>query len=129
MKELAVFINQSGGVPVYEQIYEFIKREIRKGNIKTGERLPSTRNMSSYLQVSRSTVLASYEQLLAEGYIEARERKGYYAIEIEKDFLYTGFSTANITFPGKRSLISMRRFSLPAPSIILDLSAFTPLDF
>ena len=28
MKELAVFINQSGGVPVYEQIYEFIKREI-----------------------------------------------------------------------------------------------------
>ncbi len=26
MKELAVFINQSGGVPVYEQIYEFIKK-------------------------------------------------------------------------------------------------------
>jgi len=95
MKELAVFINQSGGVPVYEQIYEFIKREIRKGNIKTGERLPSTRNMSSYLQVSRSTVLASYEQLLAEGYIEARERKGYYAIEIEKDFADNQENTIN----------------------------------
>lgn len=95
MKELAVFINQSGGVPVYEQIYEFIKREIRKGNIKTGERLPSTRNMSSYLQVSRSTVLASYEQLLAEGYIEARERKGYYAIEIEKDFADNHENTIN----------------------------------
>lgn len=95
MKELAVFINQSGGVPVYEQIYEFIKREIRKGNIKTGERLPSTRNMSSYLQVSRSTVLASYEQLLAEGYIESRERKGYYAIEIEKDFADNHENTIN----------------------------------
>ena len=95
MKELAVFINQSGGVPVYEQIYEFIKREIRKGNIKTGERLPSTRNMSSYLQVSRSTVLASYEQLLAEGYIEARERKGYYVIEIEKDFAGNQENTIN----------------------------------
>ena len=36
MKELAVFINQSGSIPVYEQIYEFIKKEIREGNIKTG---------------------------------------------------------------------------------------------
>ena len=95
MKELAVFINQSGSIPVYEQIYEFIKREIREGNIKTGERLPSTRNMSSYLQVSRSTVLASYEQLLAEGYIEARERKGYYVIEIEKDFANNQENTIN----------------------------------
>ena len=95
MKELAVFINQSGSIPVYEQIYEFIKKEIREGNIKTGERLPSTRNMSSYLQVSRSTVLASYEQLLAEGYIEARERKGYYVIEIEKDFADNHENTIN----------------------------------
>lgn len=95
MKELAVFINQSGDVPVYEQIYEFIKKEIREGKIKTGERLPSTRNMSTYLQVSRSTVLASYEQLLAEGYIEARERKGYYVIEIEKDFADIQENNAN----------------------------------
>lgn len=40
-------------------------------------------------------MLASYEQLLAEGYIEARERKGYYAIEIEKDFADNQENTIN----------------------------------
>ena len=52
---------------LYEQIYEYIRDEIRKGTLKCGERLPSTRLLASHLDVSRSTAQLAYEQLLSEG--------------------------------------------------------------
>ena len=63
---------------LYEQIYEHIKKEIREGKLLAGEKLPSTRYMANYLQISRSTLEMAYAQLLAEGYIQAKPRKGYY---------------------------------------------------
>ena len=56
---------QAGGICLYEQIYEHIKREIRDGKLLAGERLPSTRSLAEYLQVARSTVDYAYGQLLA----------------------------------------------------------------
>ena len=56
-------------IPLYEQIYEYIKTDIRNGKISCGEKLPSTRALAKYLEISRSTVELAYEQLLAEGYV------------------------------------------------------------
>lgn len=86
MRELAVFIDNASKEPVYEQIYSYIRNEIIDGRINTGEKLPSSRELSLNLQVSRSTVLYAYDQLVAEGYIESRPQKGYYVAEIEKGF-------------------------------------------
>lgn len=86
MKELAVYVDTNSRVPAYEQIYTFIRDEIIQGNIKKGAKLPSSRALAEYLQFSRSTVLMAYEQLIAEGYIEPSSKKGYYVLEIEKDF-------------------------------------------
>ena len=55
---------------LYEQIYEYIRDEIRKGTLKCGERLPSTRLLASHLDVSRSTAQLAYEQLLSEGILK-----------------------------------------------------------
>lgn len=71
------------GKYLYEQIYEYIKKEIKEGRMSKGERLPSTRKLASSLKLSRSTVQLSYEQLEAEGYIEGRACKGYYISDIE----------------------------------------------
>lgn len=74
--------------PLYEQIYNHIKTEILNGGLPFQERLPSTRKLAQYLQVSRSTVDMAYEQLLSEGYIEALPYRGYYVSEL--DGIYRG---------------------------------------
>lgn len=69
---------------LYEQIYQHIKDEIRKGKLLCHEKLPSTRSLAEYLQVSRSTVETAYEQLLSEGYIESVPYKGYFVARVEE---------------------------------------------
>lgn len=83
MNDLAIVLSQNGGKHLYEQIYEYIKNEIRKGKLPEGERLPSTRSLAGFLQVARSTVELAYEQLLSEGYIEAIPCKGYFVCAAE----------------------------------------------
>ena len=77
-------IDLQGGAkaPLYEKIYEHIKNEIVEGKISKGEKLPSTRRLAQGLAVSRSTVEMAYEQLLAEGYIEAEPCRGFFVCDI-----------------------------------------------
>lgn len=82
--ELMVPIQTQSGVPLYEQIYEYIKSEIRKGNLRPMSKLPSTRVLADYLKVSRSTTQMAYEQLVSEGYIETIPCKGYFVANIEE---------------------------------------------
>lgn len=84
MYELTISLRQGGKMPLYEQIYEYIRNEIREGRISSGEKLPSTRLLSRHLDVSRSTVELAYEQLLSEGYIESRPCRGYYVSQIDE---------------------------------------------
>ncbi len=63
---------------LYEQLYEDIKRDILDGKLADGSKLPSKRAQAERLGVSVITVENAYSQLLAEGYIAARERSGYY---------------------------------------------------
>lgn len=84
MNELTIAIDPKDGRRLYEQIYDYIRTEIREGKLQRGEKLPSTRSLAEYLQVSRSTVELSYEQLLSEGYIEAKAYKGYYVCGLEE---------------------------------------------
>ena len=82
--ELMIPLNTRSGVPMYEQIYSYMKEEIRKGNLKAATRLPSTRVLAENLKVSRSTTQMAYEQLVSEGYIETVPCKGYYVTRIEE---------------------------------------------
>ena len=79
-----VIVWKNDGSHLYEQIYEHIKEEIRKGKLLYREKLPSTRSLASYLQVSRSTVELAYEQLLSEGYIESVPYRGYFVARVEE---------------------------------------------
>ncbi|MCH5280020.1 MAG: PLP-dependent aminotransferase family protein [Lachnospiraceae bacterium] len=82
MNELTIPLKENGGEHLYQQIYNHIKNEIRKGNLPAGWQLPSTRALAAHLSVSRSTVDLAYEQLLSEGYIESVPHKGHFVCEI-----------------------------------------------
>ena len=84
MTELAISLDTHSKIPLYQQIYDYIREEIRRRQILPGERLPSSRSLSSYLQVSRSTVELAYEQLVSEGYLESIPYRGYFACEMEE---------------------------------------------
>ena len=69
---------------LYEQLYRFIRGDILSGRLQAGEKLPSKRTLAQHLEVSIITVKNAYEQLLAEGYIHARQRCGYFVSEVER---------------------------------------------
>jgi len=83
MNELTIALNLTSKIPLYEQIYLHIKDEIKTGYLENGRKLPSTRALAHYLEVSRSTVELAYEQLVSEGYIESKPCRGYYVAQIE----------------------------------------------
>lgn len=83
MNELTINLQPKSKTPLYEQIYDYIKKDIQENRMKSGEKLPSTRALSKYLEVSRSTVELAYEQLLSEGYVEAFPCRGYFVAQIE----------------------------------------------
>lgn len=84
MYDLTIELHTDSSKCLYEQIYEYIRQEIREGKLRPGERLPSTRSLADYLQISRSTAALAYDQLLAEGYIVAKPYRGYYVCHIEE---------------------------------------------
>ena len=82
--ELLIPLDSRSKKPLYEQIYSHICAEIRGGALKAGDRLPSTRVLAEHLKVSRSTTQMAYDQLLAEGYMEARPCRGYFVSHLEE---------------------------------------------
>lgn len=84
MNELTINLQPGSKIPLYEQIYNYIKKDIQSKRLESGEKLPSTRALSRYLEVSRSTVELAYEQLLSEGYVEAEPYRGYFVAQIEE---------------------------------------------
>ncbi len=81
----------------YIQLYRQIRQDITDGNYKYGSRLPSKRLLAEEAGVSVITVEHSYSLLCDEGYTEARERRGYFVIYREKDFLSPNEKTESIT--------------------------------
>ncbi|MDZ3956343.1 PLP-dependent aminotransferase family protein [Bacillus thuringiensis] len=129
MLELTPNLNTQSKIALYVQLYEYIKKEIKDGTIPAFTKLPAKRKLASYLQVSKNTVEAAYEQLLAEGYIESASRKGYFVCKVEQmiyvegsdakveevpfreenytfDFTQTGVDTKTFPFTMYRKLIN-----------------------
>ena len=66
-----------GKTPLYVVLYRSIKNDILLGRLTAHEKLPSKRNLAQHLMISVVTVENTYAQLVLEGYIYTREKKGY----------------------------------------------------
>jgi DNA-binding transcriptional MocR family regulator len=65
-----------GDGPLYQRLAEAIRSSIRRGELPSGTRLPTERSLAVALSVSRSTVVAAYDVLRGEGWLESRQGSG-----------------------------------------------------
>ncbi|GMK40349.1 hypothetical protein PCCS19_34050 [Paenibacillus sp. CCS19] len=82
--ELTPMLDRASDEPLYMQLYRHIRSRMENGTIEVGERLPSIRALSLHLHISKITVEAAYQQLIAEGYVESRARSGLRALSVER---------------------------------------------
>lgn len=82
----------------YVEIYNKIKSDLVSGSIAFGKKLPSKREAAELFKVSVITVEHAYGILESEGYIEARERSGYYSCySFKEDFTRPDFLPESIS--------------------------------
>jgi GntR family transcriptional regulator / MocR family aminotransferase len=80
-----MLLRNTSGSPLYIQISNDIKERIISQEFAEGEILPSVRKLSVDLNVSRKTVSDAYDLLISEGYIESRDRIGYFVCGLYRD--------------------------------------------
>src|SRR5947209_20236155 len=74
-------LDRSAPLPLSRQLAAALREAVAEGRFGAGARLPSTRELAAELGIARSTVVAVFEQLAAEGYLAARQGSGYYVPE------------------------------------------------
>ena len=77
-------MEQRGSLPLYEYLCRSIRSDILSGALPAGTRLPSKRALAEHLRVSVITVEGAYSQLEAEGYLQARPKRGFFVSAVER---------------------------------------------
>lgn len=77
-------LNKKNGVPLYIQVKKQIKDLIVSGNLMEGHKMPTERELSSKLNVSRNTVSSAYKELELEGVLKSLQGKGTFVAERNK---------------------------------------------
>lgn len=71
-------LKKQGVKPLYETLYEELKKDIISGKRALGDKLPSKRVLAERIGVSVITVDAAYRLLIDEGYVYSKERSGFF---------------------------------------------------
>ncbi|MFW6642408.1 PLP-dependent aminotransferase family protein [Nocardiopsis algeriensis] len=80
-------LDRSRPVPLNAQLTEALRRAVAGGDLRPGERLPSSRALAAQLGVSRTVVTEAYQQLYAEGWLEGRHGSGTFVAREEASAL------------------------------------------
>ncbi|GGH08789.1 PLP-dependent aminotransferase family protein [Silvibacterium dinghuense] len=94
------------------QLTEQLKVMVQQGELRPAERLPSTRALADELRISRNTVVAAYEQLESEGYLQAHERSAFTVGAAARAFARPRQGDAK---PGQRVVGPPRTLIAPRP--------------
>src|ERR1700761_9013674 len=76
--ESILSVNKESSVPVYQQIANGIITHIRRGTLKPESALPGSRALAESLCVHRKTVVAAYDELYAQSWVDVYPRKGIF---------------------------------------------------
>lgn len=104
---------------VSDLVFEQLRESIYRGELKSGEKLPSDRDLSDVMKVGRSSVRKALILLLERGYIEQREGQGYFVKIVEPQDPHNPFSY--IMTPRKSSLDELMevRIGLECHGVVL----------
>ncbi len=75
---LRLWFSPTSEVPIYRQLVTQVTLAILSGDLKPGDRLPSTRELARRFSIHPNTVSAGYRQLAREGWVEYRHGSGVY---------------------------------------------------
>ena len=75
---MRLWFSPASEVPIYRQLFTQIVLAILSGDLKPGDRLPSTRELARRFSIHPNTVSAGYRQLTEEGWAEFRHGSGVY---------------------------------------------------
>lgn len=75
---LSLSLDREAAQPLQAQLAQALRDLVHRNRLRPGDRLPSSRSLAEELSVSRVTVTSVYDQLIAEGYLEARRGSGVY---------------------------------------------------
>lgn len=70
-----VKLNKADG-QITTQLIHILREAVQKGDLHSGDPLPSSRELAQTLGIARGTIIEAYDQLIAEGVLEARSRQG-----------------------------------------------------
>lgn len=73
-------LDRNADKPLYLQLADCVSNAIQKGQLEVAEKLPGTRIMAEYLGIHRKTVVAAYEELQAQGWIEMKGSVGSFIL-------------------------------------------------
>lgn len=71
--------------PIYLQLVQQVREGIARGDLETGEKLPSVRKLSRELLVNPNTIARAYTELEREGVLIGRQGLGLFVAEIKSD--------------------------------------------
>jgi GntR family transcriptional regulator/MocR family aminotransferase len=96
--ESFILINRSSEISIYMQISNQLINAIQRGFLPFGIKLPGTRALSIILQVHRNTIVAAYDELFAQGWVESLPNKGTFVIgkNQKKPFQIKDFEKNNL---------------------------------
>lgn len=104
-----ISVNKESKMPVYVQITNGVIKQILKGRIKPGLKMPGSRSLAGQLGVHRNTIITSYEELESQGWITAIPAKGNY---VNKDLPIVKSNEENesiVKTPLKKSRFSLEQ--------------------
>src|SRR5665647_2214332 len=81
-------IIQRIGIPIYLQVKDLVLGKVKSGEYQPGFKIPTERQLSTELGISRNTVSAAYKELLLEGILEARQGRGTFVKATSDDAGY-----------------------------------------
>jgi len=68
-------------IPIYLQIMNIVKKQIIRGEIKEGDKIPSVREFAEMLQINPNTIQRTFQELEREGIVITKRGMGRYVTE------------------------------------------------
>lgn len=125
--QLTIALDPGLGQPLYLQLANAIADDIRRGRLKSGDSLPGSRELADLLGINRNTVIAGYDELVAEGVLVTRVGGGTFVARPSTAPATPALAPPNRTptYPLSPASRQAPSPSLPAPGMLV-LSRSTP---
>jgi GntR family transcriptional regulator/MocR family aminotransferase len=104
--------------PFFRQVYLGLREAILSGAFRSGEKLPSTRELAENLRISRTVALLAYDQLLAEGFAVGRKGSGTYVsadLSVSRSAPRQGDAKLRLSRFGSLAEAAWSRVNIPQP--------------